>query len=47
MNPDELRRLACLLRENRLSPGERQEWADLLVAWASTIERARNERLTR
>ena len=38
MNPDRLRRLACLLREGRLSHEERQEWALILQTWAMNLE---------
>lgn len=47
MQPDALICLAHLIEENRLAPEERRVWAERLRAWAATIERARNERLTR
>ena len=44
MQSDKLRKLACLIREDRVSIGERAEWADQLVAWAERIEALEAER---
>ena len=47
MQPDALRRLACLIREGRLSHEDRQEWAEKLVALASELERPSVEQRAR